>query len=202
MLDKWNEIDFKIQSTIDGCRHFDSISIPIITWCLNITTPQNKRDKPGSSYSVDMVCQAYGCLTRQWYGKILFRFPDPVKRKEFYMTWLTNLNIEETSFTSTKRKLVCEDHFETSCFEGNLMIILFIFLIILNIWIYYTTLLADLRFVSIDMHMAKQTNRGKRSVFNETHLQKIFFENWRTTKLCEKKERTLEQCHEFVKKSK
>ena len=48
--------------------------------------------------------------------------------------------------------------------------------------------------------MAQQTNGGKRSVFNETHLQKIFFENGRTTKLCEKKERTSEQCHEFVKK--
>jgi hypothetical protein len=33
---------------------------------------------------------------------------------------------------------MCEDHFETFCFEGNLMVILFIFLIILNIWIYYT----------------------------------------------------------------
>ena len=98
----------------------------------------NKRDKPGSSFGVDIACQAYGCLTRQGYSKSLFRFPDPVKRKELYMTWLTNLNIEETSFTSTKHKLDCENHFETSCFEGNLMIILFIFLIILNIWIYYT----------------------------------------------------------------
>jgi hypothetical protein len=44
---------------IDGCRHFDSISIPIITWYLNTTTPQDKRDKPGSSFSVDMACQAY-----------------------------------------------------------------------------------------------------------------------------------------------
>jgi hypothetical protein len=34
-------------------------------------------------------------------------------------------------------------------------------------------LFADLRFVSI----AKQTNRRKRPVFKETHLQKIFFEN-------------------------
>ena len=50
--------------------------------------------------------------------------------------------------------------------------------------------------------MAKQTNRRKRFVFNETHLQKIFFKNRRTTKLCEKKERTSEQCHEFVKKNK
>jgi hypothetical protein len=50
------------------------------------------------------------------------------------MTWLINLNIEETSFTSTKQKLVWEDHFETSCFKLNLMVILFIFLIILNIW--------------------------------------------------------------------
>ena len=40
----------------------------------------------------------------------------------------------------------------------------------------------------------------KTVVFNETHLQKIFFENLRTTKLCEKKERTSEQCHEFEKK--
>ena len=79
-----------------------------------------------------MSCQAYGCLTRQGYGKSLFCFPDPVKKKELYLTWLTNLSIEE-SFTSDKHKLVCEDHFKTSCFEGNLMVILFIFLIILNI---------------------------------------------------------------------
>ena len=52
------------------------------------------------------------------------------------------------------------------------------------------------------MFMAKQTNRGKGSVFNETHLQKIFSENIRTTKLCQKEERTSEQCHEFVSKSK
>ena len=32
----------------------------------------------------------------------------------------------------------------------NLMVILFIFLIILNIWIYYTIVFADLRFASID----------------------------------------------------
>jgi hypothetical protein len=79
-----------------------------------------------------MACQAYGCLTRQGYDKSLFYFPDPVKKKELYLTWLTNLSIEE-SFTSDKHKLVCEDHFETSCFEGNLMVILFVFLIILNI---------------------------------------------------------------------
>ena len=78
---------------------------------------QNKLDKPGSSFSVDMACQTYSCLTRQGYGKSLFRFPDPVKKREFYMTWLTNLNIEETSFTSNKHKLVCEDHFETFYFS-------------------------------------------------------------------------------------
>jgi hypothetical protein len=99
-------------STIDACRHFDNISIPSITWRLNTTTPQNKRDKPESSFSVDMDCQAYGCLTRQGYGKSLFCFPYPVKEKELYLTWLTNLSIEE-SFTSDKHKLVCEDHFET-----------------------------------------------------------------------------------------
>jgi hypothetical protein len=69
----------------------------------------------------------------------------------------------------------------------------------LNIWIYYTIIFCRFTFCFYIL-MAKQTNRGKRSVFNETHLQKIFFENWRTTKLCEKKERTSEQCHEFVKK--
>jgi hypothetical protein len=65
------------------------------------------------------------------YGKSLFCFPDPVKKKELYLTWLTNLSIEE-SFTSDKHRFVCENHFETSCFEGNLMVILFIFLIILQ----------------------------------------------------------------------
>jgi hypothetical protein len=63
----------------------------------------------------------------------------------------------------------------------------------LNIWIYYTIIFCRFTFCFYIL-MAKQTNRGKRSVFNETHLQKIFFENWRTTKLCEKKERTSEQC--------
>jgi hypothetical protein len=134
------------------------------------------------SESIWLVRRTY--LTRQGYGKSLFCFPDPVKKKEFYMTWLTNLNIEETSFMSTKHKLVCEDHFEI-----NLMVILFIFLIILNIWIYYKITFCRFTFCFYIL-MAKQTNRGKRSVFNETHLQRIFFENWRTTKLCEKKERT------------
>jgi hypothetical protein len=53
-----------------------------------------------------MAWQTYGCLTRQWYGKSLFRFPYLAKKKELSMTWLANLNIEETSFTSTKQKLV------------------------------------------------------------------------------------------------
>ena len=42
--------------------------------------------------------------------------------------------------------------------------------------------------------MAKQMNRGERFVFNETHLQKNY-----EIKL--KKERTSEQCPEFVKKN-
>jgi hypothetical protein len=77
-----------------------------------------------------MACQAYGCLTRKGYGKSLFCFPDPMKKKEFCLTWLTNLSIEE-SFTSDKHKLVCEDHFETYEFITQ-------------------SLFADLRFVSID----------------------------------------------------
>jgi hypothetical protein len=47
---------------IHGSRHFDSISIPSITWRLNTTMPQNKRAEPWSSFSVDMACQAYGCF--------------------------------------------------------------------------------------------------------------------------------------------
>ena len=85
---------------------------------------------------------------------------------------------------------------------GLSSVILFIFLIILNIiWIYYTITFCRFTFCFYIL-MAKQTNQRKWSVFNETHLQKIFFENWRTTKLCGKKERTSEQCHEFVKKIK
>jgi hypothetical protein len=72
------------------------------------------------------------------------------------------------------------------CRYGLSGVIHFIFLIILNIWIYYTITFCRFTFCFY-IFMAKQTNRRKRSVFNETHLQKIFFENWRTTKLCEKK---------------
>jgi hypothetical protein len=50
-------------------------------------------------------------------------------------------------------------------------------------YIKYMSLCSALWFIL----MAKQTNRRKRTVFNETHLQIFFFENWRTTKLCEKK---------------
>ena len=145
-----------------------------------------------------MACQAYDCLTRQGYGKSLFCFPNPVKKKELYLTWLTNLSIEE-SFTSDKHKLVCQDHFETSCFERNLIVILFIFLIILNIRIYYTILFADLRFASIDY--GKTNESGERFVFNETHLQ-FFFPKLKNYEIKLKKERTSEQCPEFVKKIK
>ena len=104
----------------------------------HVTSKYQHDPKQAWQTSVLIQCRygLSGCLNRQGYVKSLFCFPDPVKKKELYLTWLTNLRIE--SFTSTKKKLVCEDHFETSCFEGNLMVILFIFLIILNIWIYYT----------------------------------------------------------------
>ena len=72
------------------------------------------------------------------------------------------------------------------CRYGLSGVILFIFLIILNIWIYYT--ITFCRFtLCFYIFLAKQTNRGKRFDFNETHLQKIFLENGRTTNLCEKK---------------
>ena len=69
------------------------------------------------------------------------------------------------------------------CRYGLSGVILFIFLII---WIYYIITFCRFTFCFYIL-MAKQTNWRKRSVFNETHLEKIFFKNWRTTKLCEKK---------------
>ena len=48
--------------------------------------------------------------------------------------------------------------------------------------------------------MAKQTNRRKRSVFNETHLQILFLKIEELRNYVEKKEQTSEQCHELVKK--
>ena len=49
--------------------------------------------------------------------------------------------------------------------------------------------------------MAKQMNRGKGFVFNETHLQNIFFPKLKNYEIKLKKERTSEQCPEFVKKN-
>ncbi|VDI27339.1 Hypothetical predicted protein [Mytilus galloprovincialis] len=68
-----------------------------------------------------MSCQVYGCSVRQGYGKSLHRFPDPTKKKELYQAWLCNLNLTSNSFIFSKHKLVCEDHFEKSCFETDLM---------------------------------------------------------------------------------
>lgn len=76
------------------------------------------------SFSVKMSCQVYGCSVRQGYGKSLHRFPDPTKKKELYQAWLCNLNLTSNSFIFSKHKLVCEDHFEKSCFETDLMVII------------------------------------------------------------------------------
>ena len=48
--------------------------------------------------------------------------------------------------------------------------------------------------------MAKQMNRGEMFAFNETHLQKIFFQKLKNYEIKLNKERTSEQCPEFVKK--
>ena len=57
------------------------------------------------------------------------------------------------------------------CRYGLSGVNLFIFLIILNIWIYYTITFCRFTFCFYIL-MAKQTNRRKQSVFNETHLKK------------------------------
>ena len=49
--------------------------------------------------------------------------------------------------------------------------------------------------------MAKQMNRGERFVFNEIHLQTIFFPKLKNYEIKLKKERTSEQCPECVKKN-
>ena len=129
-----NEIDFKIRSTIDRCRHFDSISIPIITWCLNTTTPQKQ------------VWQTR-VLIQCWYGLsgvILFYFSYYSK----YMNLLRN-------------------HF-------------------LQIYVLF-------------LYTYGKTNESEKTLMRHIY-KRFFFENWRTMKLCEKKERTSEQCHEFAKK--
>ena len=48
--------------------------------------------------------------------------------------------------------------------------------------------------------MAKQMYRGERFVFYETHSQKIIFPKLKNYEIKLKKERTSEQCPEFVKK--
>ena len=51
--------------------------------------------------------------------------------------------------------------------------------------------------------MAKHTNRGKQSVFNEKHLQKIIFSKIEELRnYVKKKDWTSEQYHELVKRLK
>ena len=56
-----------MKSILKFCQRYMEVAILIASQYqvprLNTTTPQNKRDKPGSSFSVDMACQGYGCLT-------------------------------------------------------------------------------------------------------------------------------------------
>jgi hypothetical protein len=72
------------------------------------------------------------------------------------------------------------------CRYGLSGVILFIFLIILNIWIYYTITFCRFTFCFYIL-MGKQTNRKKRFVFNETHLQKIFFRTLKNHEIMWKK---------------
>ena len=104
------------------------------------------------------------------------------------MTWLTNLNIEETSFTSNKHTLVCEDHFETFYFSYyskhmNLLHNHFLQIYVLFLYTY------------------GKTNESEKT-FNETHLQRFFSKIEELRNYVKKKERTSEQCHDFAKKTK
>jgi hypothetical protein len=72
------------------------------------------------------------------------------------------------------------------CRYGLSVVILFIFLIILDIWIYYTITFCRFTFCFY-IFMTKQMNRRKRSVFNETHLQKIFFRKLKNYEIMWKK---------------
>ena len=83
-----------------------------------------------------MTCQVYGCLSRHGVGKSLYKFPDPVHRQSVYLTWIQNLHIDPTTYKNSKNKLVCEDHFQPSCFnsDGNLVVNIFFSNIFTNIY--------------------------------------------------------------------
>ena len=72
------------------------------------------------------------------------------------------------------------------CRYGLSNVILYIFLIILNIWICYTITFCRFTFCFYIL-MAKHTNRGKQSVFNEKHLQKIIFRKLKNYEIMWKK---------------
>jgi hypothetical protein len=73
------------------------------------------------------------------------------------------------------------------CRYGLSGVILFICLIILNIWIYYTITFCRFTFCFYIL-MAKHTNREKRSIFNETHfIQKIIFRKLKNYEIMWKK---------------
>jgi hypothetical protein len=115
------------------------------------------------------------------------------------LTWLTNLSIEE-SFTGDKHKLVCQDHFETSCFEGTLMVILFIFLIILNIWIYYT--ITFCRFTFCFYRLWQNIWIGGRGSPLMRHIYKGFFSKLKNYEIKLKKNGHRNNALKSLKKSK
>ena len=77
-----------------------------------------------------VCCQAFGCSNRDergnpGYGKSFFQIPDPTKHPEkadIAARWLHNMRTDWTvkTFRFGKSKKVCEDHFESTCFEENL----------------------------------------------------------------------------------
>ncbi|VDI81022.1 Hypothetical predicted protein [Mytilus galloprovincialis] len=67
------------------------------------------------------TCQVFGCFGYYYKGASLYKFPDPLKQKELYQTWLRILNLQDDSFTPSRHKGVCSDHFETSSYELNFM---------------------------------------------------------------------------------
>ena len=70
-------------------------------------------------------CQAKYCTNVRKKGLSTFQIPDPKKNYDLCARWLHNLGnakLDIKTYTFHPQKIVCEKHFEESCFKEDMMV--------------------------------------------------------------------------------
>jgi hypothetical protein len=80
-------------------------------------------------------CQAKFCIVLRGQGFSTFVIPDPKKDNKRCAQWihnLGNLKLDIKTFKYSPDKIVCEKHFEKSCFKEDMQVSFFLYIMLVN----------------------------------------------------------------------